>query len=250
MHRFIYAVAGAGAGALVAWAVTADIYEKKADKERFAYAELLKDKTEHIWALQDRLDNQPDSNAEDTIDIDPNQPSLMDEQVDQQNPIEAVKAVESLESVEPSQVQRLIDQYTASPEAQEEFARLTATPQDGDNRQPFVISRAEYAWSEHYEHYGKITLTYYPNDRVLLDDEDDVFPDIQRDIGWRNLNRFGDQSEDPSVVFIRCDRLETDFEVVKEEEAPLPLHVKYGMEKEEFRVHNAAGLIKLREEDE
>jgi hypothetical protein len=68
-------------------------------------------------------------------------------------------------------------------------------------------------------------------------------------LGWKNLSQFGGESGDPDTVFIRNQRLETDFEVVRDDESPLPLHIQYGMGKEEFKVNKAAGTLRLRDED-
>lgn len=246
--RFVYAVLGAGAGAAVAWAVTADIYDNKAKKERDAYAQLLADKTEHIWALQDRLDN-PQIEDVDTI-----QGQLLIttpiEEVNEETTEEVDEVDEETEEETRSNLQGLIDQYTADEDAQEEFRRQATASEGGNNPPPKVISQADYAFDDEGQYFDKVTLNYYFHEKVLLDDEEEPFNNVVGDIGWRNLSRFGDQSEDPNVVFIRNYRLETDFEVVKIEDEQIPLHVKYGMDKEEFRVNKAAGTLKLRPEDE
>lgn len=252
MHRFIYAALGVGAGAAVSWAVTADIYEKKAKEERFAYAQLLADKTEHIWALQQRLDNPLIEHVDELpgqlpIDAFEEKVETAVQELKDELPVE--EPTEDTGTPIGPNVQTLIDEYTADPDAQEHFAQQTRAAAESEHSAPYVISRDEYAYGPDGEHYEKITLTYYPRERVLLDDDDPV-TNIVGDIGWKNLNQFGGISEDPEVVYIRNDRMETDFEVVKEEDAPLPLHIKYGMDKEEFRVNKAAGTLKLREEDE
>jgi hypothetical protein len=84
----------------------------------------------------------------------------------------------------------------------------------------------------------------------LLDDDNDPVDDIAGMIGWRSLSNFGGESGDPDVVFVRNDRLLSDFEVVRDDESELPLHVKYGMSEEEFKTNKAAGTLKLRREDE
>jgi hypothetical protein len=154
------------------------------------------------------------------------------------------------EEVTRSNLQGLIDQYTANPDDVDTFADV-GTRMENDNRPPYVISQKTYAGfdDEHGEDYEKITLTYFPRSRVLLDEDDEVIDDIANVVGWRNLSRFGDESGDDDTVFVRCPRLMTDYEVVKDEESPLPLHVKYGMPREEFEVSKAAGTLRLRDED-
>lgn len=247
---WIYAALGFGSGAAIGWAVTADIYEKR-----------LRD--EKLDSLEKDLYLEKENNPIVEVEfVDPNQTELIMDQrhlpdpylnpdpEETPNSIDSVEAVESLESVRPSRVEELISQYEANPEAQEEFARQATISQEPENSQPFVIPRNDFAYDDEGQHYEKVTVTYYPDDRVVLDDEDEPINDVLRTIGWRNLARFGDESGDANVVFIRNRRMETDFEVVKEEDSPLPLHVKYGMQREEFNVSKAAGLVKLRPEDE
>lgn len=243
MRSYIYAVAGAGAGALVAWAVTADIYEKR-----------LKEKQTHIVNVYNKYDGFNEPSVEVEV-IDPNQTELIipiedteDEEPNDEDPEDEEPVFEETVIETRSNLQRLIEQYTEDPDSRSEFVEV-ATQHEGPSP-PYTITKGEYAYGEERAYYAKITLTYFPDDKVILDDMDEPMDNISGDIGWRNLTKFGDESEDPSVVFIRNDRLETDFEVVKDEETPLPLHVKYGMEKEEFGVRRAAGLLKLRPEDE
>ncbi len=93
-------------------------------------------------------------------------------------------------------------------------------------------------------------MTYFPAHRTLLDDGQEPIEDVNAYVGWKNLNRFGDESGDSDVVFIRNRALLTDFEVVREEDSDLPLHVKYGMTLPEFEVNKASGILKLRPEDQ
>lgn len=239
--RIIYSALGFGVGTLVGWAITADIYEKRTREERASYDEMIRDKTEHIWALQDRLDNP-------VVEVPQPEPERVQAEVPQ---VEAVEEPidETVETTR-SNLQSLIDMYTADEVAQSEFSQQVAVAVEQENSAPYVISREKYAYDEEGHYYSKITLYYYPDDRVLLDDDEEPIADVARHVGWRNLSRFGDESGDPGVVFVRNDKLESDFEIVREEDTPLPLHVKYGMEKEEFRANRAAGLIKLRQEDE
>lgn len=266
------AVGAFGLGALFGWAVTADIHERRFRALEVEFDEAIGEKTRHIWALQDRAEaiwlqnKQPSSTVgEATITVDPNQTELIDIHVwDAEETIEADEApyldtpvyeeddgVPEGETPEETRtnLEKLIAEYTANQDARDDFVDV-ATESTNDKTPPFVISRFVYAYDEEGTSYEKITLTYYPDDRVLLDDEEDPIEDVGNTVGWRNLSQFGNESEDPNVVFVRNRRLETDFEVIKEDDAQLPLHVKYGMEKEEFRVHKAAGLIKLRQEDD
>lgn len=277
----VTALGAFGFGALVSWAVTSDIREKQLLDERKQYEEMLHDKTEHIWALQDRINNLDLSDhfgvigegytiTEDgvtsTSTWNPNFPAsfpklivtatgtvIPKEEADQEQLEFETKEVPEGETPEETRtnLQRIIDTYVSDPDAQDDMHDIiSGSIEDDANSPPFVISQATYAWDEEGESYEKISLSYFPRDRVLLDDEEDPIDDVNRTVGWRNLTQFGGESGDPDVVFIRSRSLKTDFEVIKDEESQLPLHVKYGMEKEEFRANKAAGLIRLRQEDD
>lgn len=147
------------------------------------------------------------------------------------------------------ELQGFIDQY-AGPDYAEEFNErkvIASTKFDP----PFVISNELYAWDdEEGDEYAKITLTWYPNQQVLLDEDSEPIEDVESYVGFQNLNRFGDESDNADVVFVRNRRLETDFEVVRETEEDLPLHVKYALPKVEFEAQRAAGRLRLKETDE
>lgn len=149
-----------------------------------------------------------------------------------------------------SNLLNLIDRYIPNEEEAENFVRHAA-PAVLDKTPPFVISQQTFAYDDEEDgaHYDKITLTWYPGDRVLLDDQDELVEDVAGTVGWKNLSQFGAESNDPDVVFIRNRRMKCDFEVVREEESPLPTHVRYGMDKTEFDTYKASGLIKFRPED-
>jgi len=249
-----------GLGALIGWAVTADIYESRYKRLEVEFDEAIGEKTRHIWALQDRAEaawahKSPSFHSEDfdspTNEVNVESSQMAFDEIEEDN-VDESKEVPEGETLEETRtnLQKIIDAYTSNPESQEEFTEIVTRSIENDKAPPFVISKATYTWDEEGENYAKITLTYFPDDRVLLDDDEDPIIDVARYVGWRSLSQFGGESEDPNVVFVRNRRMMTDFEVVKEEDVQLPLHVKYGMEKEEFRVNRAAGLIKLRQEDD
>lgn len=79
---------------------------------------------------------------------------------------------------------------------------------------PYVIHVDE---KDENETYDTVTYTYYEEDDVLCNERDEVIGKDERDalIGEANLNRFGHGSGDPTVVFIRNDRLEMQMEIVR-----------------------------------
>lgn len=265
------AVGFAGWGALVGWALTADHYEQKL-KDKHAtnntLREMLLRESRHNMELRASLEELPmEADVETThvineghiqsVSLDP-EPNAFGESIkvseaenspgDETSETDVAEETEETFEQTRSNLQNIIDQYTANPEDRDEFINA-AVEQLSSNDPPFVIDRTTFAWDEEGENYEKTTVTYYPASRVVLDEDDEVIDDPGVTLGWRNLSRFGDESEDPDVVFVRNRRIMTDFEVVKDEESPLPLHVKYGLGREEFNVAKAAGTLRLREED-
>lgn len=78
---------------------------------------------------------------------------------------------------------------------------------------PYVISLAEF--QENEEGHEQQTLQYYEEDDVLCDSRDQPIDATDYTVGDDNLVRFGHGSEDGNVVYIRNERLDTDFEVLR-----------------------------------
>lgn len=78
---------------------------------------------------------------------------------------------------------------------------------------PYVISQEEYLQGE--PEFGQTAITYYEGDGTLADENDREIPFIDPIIGEENVQRFGHGSGDENIVFIRNERLSTDFEVLK-----------------------------------
>jgi len=81
------------------------------------------------------------------------------------------------------------------------------------NEAPYVIHMDEFAEGE--EDFDHATLTYYESDDVLCDERDTQIEDQDTLVGLGNLLRFGHGSGDDSVVYIRNERLGTEFEIVR-----------------------------------
>lgn len=270
-----------GLGAVVSWAVTADIYAQKisemvdenlemahyvglAEKEMQELAAYMEPhlaskvesetsdltSSEQIEAMKpEGWDSEPIEIPDDDVVIETPEEKAYNERIEQaiQDDLEHEAQTEEVRK----NLQRLIDQYSPDEEQAENFVDATVKTFSRDHRPPFVIDQSEYAWSTgEAEDYSKITLTYYPRERLLLDDADEPIEDVADVVGWRSLSSFGKESGDPDTVFVRCPRLLTDFEIVRENEEQPPLHVRYGMPKVEFESQRAAGKIKFRPEDQ
>lgn len=78
--------------------------------------------------------------------------------------------------------------------------------------EPYIISQDEYLEGE--LDYKQTMVTYYAGDDVVSDDKDQAIPVIDPILGDDNLQAFGHGSGDSRVVYIRNERLSTDFQVL------------------------------------
>jgi hypothetical protein len=254
------ALAGAGVGAVFAWAITADRAERrsrsmldeltrmeKVFREKVSYAAHLEMENEKLNVRVDELEQQLFSEDENS----PGETAT--EIVSPDTDIEVIPEGETPEETR-AKLRDQISRYTSDPEIAERIGDMGRVVVESSRQEPpFVISAAEFAveGDDEGNDYDKKTITFYERHRVLLDEDDEVVPqeDIERMVGWRNLNRFGDQSNDADVVYIRNRALDIDFEVVRELEEEPPLYVRLGMDKESYETRRSAGLIKFREGD-
>lgn len=271
-RKFIVACVGsAGYGAVLSWAITADLAERRVRRiagEFLAMQEALREKTKENIDLRYELGDKQEEidNLHAAVDLETGFAEENSETDSENAPGEDAQEINSGGQVEELHVDRDISEddvrrrlqeqirefVPMSDEATEDFIAHTQ-PQVVKTTKydpPMVISLEEYNASDEGDDYAKITLTYFPKQQVLLDEDKEPIDDVEAYVGWRALNRFGDMSQNADVVYVRNRRMETDFEVERETEAELPLHVQFGMPHMEFESNRAAGKIKLREEDE
>lgn len=279
-RKLVFTSAGCfGLGALVSWAVTADYHERQARRNRAAFRRII----ERQGQMIEKLETDPTRNVVDILDegmktrqideveqhslsLDP-KPNAFGEPVHiiedekspegtaSETPVEDDDVVDEVVYEEQrSNLKEMISRYVANEAEADHFVHTASPTLLVTYDPPFVISQAVFAWDPNDEgnDYEKTTIKWFENDRVLVDEDDEAIEQDQINsiVGWKNLNRFGDESGDADVVFIRNRRMMTDFEVVREIEEPLPTHIRYSMGKEEFRIGKAAGIIKIREEDQ
>lgn len=106
----------------------------------------------------------------------------------------------------------ITNRYAGKSTVDEEAAEEEATTHPSAKATIYVVSLEEF--SEEMAHFDKQTLTYYEDDDVLTDEGDEQISDVDSLVGDA-LDRFGDGSEDPEVVYVRNVRLSTDFEVIR-----------------------------------
>lgn len=105
------------------------------------------------------------------------------------------------------------------------FATINDRPMpERDPENPYVISIDQFMTEADQ---GKISVTYYELDDVLIDDNEDQIPDINGVLGDDWLNRFGQQSHDPDMVYVRNEALANDFEVTRDPRSYKEVHLGY-----------------------
>lgn len=84
---------------------------------------------------------------------------------------------------------------------------------DRDTSKPYVITETEYM--EDRGEYDKVDLNYYDQCGTLSDDSDSIIRDIRNTIGDKCLFSWGAGCDDDHTVFVRNERISTDFEIAK-----------------------------------
>jgi hypothetical protein len=79
--------------------------------------------------------------------------------------------------------------------------------------EPYIVHEDEY--NENEDEHNQVTVTYFDGDDVLVDERERPIPDVDETIGLEATKLFGHGSRDPNIVYVRNDRLELDFEVVR-----------------------------------
>lgn len=120
----------------------------------------------------------------------------------------------------------------------------TTEPYDNTTRNPdypYVIPIGE--WMDGAMGYRQVTVTFWQGDNTLADERDQVIQDVEGTVGTKNMDRFGQDSEDENMVFIRNEKERIDYEVIQDlrsyNEVVLELPEKAN-----------PGVRKMREDDE
>ena len=79
---------------------------------------------------------------------------------------------------------------------------------------PYVISHEEFMQGE--KEYVQSSLRWYDGDDILVDDKNVPIDEVDMTVG-DCVHRFGHGSKDPRIVYVRNERMEVDFEVVKDD---------------------------------
>jgi hypothetical protein len=79
---------------------------------------------------------------------------------------------------------------------------------------PYIIDQQTFV--EDVDECEKLSLTYYTNEDILLDDHQEIVPDRESIIGSNAfLDCFGFNPDDQDVVYVRNEQLGIDFEIIR-----------------------------------
>jgi len=82
------------------------------------------------------------------------------------------------------------------------------------NGEPYIISEDEFIADENS--WDQVSLTYFEGDDTLVDARDMPIPETERTVGDQNLTRFGHGSRDKNIVYVRNEKIETEFEISRD----------------------------------
>jgi hypothetical protein len=81
-----------------------------------------------------------------------------------------------------------------------------------DRSLPYIISVEEY--NEGCKQYDKLTISYYEEDDTLADEGEEIIENPEEIVGEDTLERFGEDSDDPDIVYVRNEKLQIDYEII------------------------------------
>lgn len=96
---------------------------------------------------------------------------------------------------------------------QEEYLKYEGISTRYTGDRPYVISDEQF--NEENDHFDKISLTYYEDDCTLADEGDEMITDVDNTVGRENLDKFGELSDDPEVVYVRNEKIAVDYEIIR-----------------------------------
>lgn len=184
-------LAGAGIGSLVTWKMLKDEYERRTQEEI--------DSVKEVFARRHGGPTEPESEK---IDIS-----------EAKAKAEAAREKPSItEYAAKLQEQGYVNYSDISKENKDAVAAETTTEEEEEEQvnRPYVISPDEFGEDSAYE---TISLTYFA-DGVLTDDNNEPVEDVDDIVGSDFADHFGEYEDDS--VFIRNDRLEADYEILKD----------------------------------
>lgn len=200
---------GAGIGALVTYKLLKDKYEKFAQEEIDSVKETFVTRWPHDGG--DPVSEMP---KDERADFNKAYDAMTDEEIDEntgktnmiyKNPRSKHKKYNTIypnkREVEPEE-----EDYS-------NFKDISDEVNETNHLIPYVITEKEF--SEENQHFDKITIDYYELDDTLADEQEEPIPDVSSIVGDEALLCFGKGSNDPDTIYVRNEKLSTDFEVIR-----------------------------------
>lgn len=195
--------AGAAIGSAVTWKVLKTKYEKLVQEEiesvKTAFAEGMVDF--HAAAKEDE---DPDNSEEERSGVISGQIDWDElEDLDELDANEEAEYQSDMATM--AEYERLTDHYKTKKGGVKSMDKSVA-------KEPYVISPFDFGEIDDYD---RVSLTYYA-DNILEDENYDIITEKDRDdyIGNKALFTFGEYEDDS--VFVRNERLRTDFEILRD----------------------------------
>lgn len=121
----------------------------------------------------------------------------------------------ALASETPTVVNVFVEAKKREPVEEDEEEYVPGTFADNPNRddpEPIIITELEYMQDE--EDYEKLSISWFPGDRVLVDSKEQPIADVESTVGYNNLNTLSPTEQ--TVIYVRNNRLQMDFEIAIE----------------------------------
>lgn len=191
-------LSGAAIGSAATWYFTKKKYEAIANEEINSVKEVFARK----YSSEPPCDCEAEKQEATIIDLQ----DLADKAKDKPDIIDYASKVKDLGYTN--------DQFEENSETDLETAKEIAEVRedlDKRNPDPYVINPDQFGEREEYE---VISIFYYA-DKILADDNDELIEDVDGLVGSDSLLTFGQYDDD--AVFVRNERLQTDFEILRSE---------------------------------
>lgn len=174
---FIFTL-GAAAGSLATWLFLKTRYERLIEEDIASVKEYYSRREEEVVEFE----GEPDRNPEDELEKD-----------------QAKKDIEDLTIIVEG---NNYVKYGNAGDAEKEVKTVM---------KPYVIPPKKFGDCD----YETITLTYYQGDDVLADDADEPILDVEDVVGIDSFDHFGENEDDPDVVYVRNDAMKVDYEICR-----------------------------------
>lgn len=194
---------GLGLGAIGAYVLLNENFEKKIDEEIEAYKQYQEDK--HVTVVNN------------VVKEDPQMTEIYEEALTQDKYQDYTKKYKKPEELVKERYygDDIIESYEEGPsedDVEEDYIepRLDAK---GEYPLPYLITPEQFENDVPY--FDKITISYYYGDDTLADEQEEIIPDIESVIGEDALYAFGMNKGDPDIIHVRNERLASDFEICR-----------------------------------